>query len=371
MTARDAHWIGDTPIEDARIEDPLRAELDALPRPLLVLSTAVGRGMFSIGEALVERAADRGPVDHRPIEEFLPSAGLREDVERYRTISSRFPVLLNIAYRFPPIYQRKLVRERHLRSTDLARLEGFLAQGGYRAVLAVSHRPAFWAGLAKERAGLDLALVGLSGEFGSSLGWRYVPWSAIQCFLSPVPRADIRFTVPATVAFREVALPARAEYVRLAATEGDRRAVLVVCGYWGQGRIDRVIAELRAARPDLELHAVCGENAAMRATIAAAGDARVHAYGVVPSLAPLLEGCGSVISKPGIATILEVHAAQRALFLMRGMPVAEDNNLRHALTHLGAQRYSLRRFLAWLEQTPGSKQDDPKQEAAPCPASAR
>lgn len=151
--------------------DSLQIELDALPRPLLVLSTAVGRGMYSIGEALVGRAAGRGHVDHRPIEDFLPPAGLREDVERYRAISSRFPVLLNIAYRFPPLYQRKLWRERRLCTTDLGRLESFLAQQGYRAVLAVSHRAAFWAGLAKERAGLAVALVGLSGEFGSSLGW--------------------------------------------------------------------------------------------------------------------------------------------------------------------------------------------------------
>jgi hypothetical protein len=322
--------------------------------------------MFSIGEALVEIAASRGPVDHRPIEDFLPSAGLREDVERYRAISSRFPVLLNIAYRFPPIYQRKLLRERHLRTTDLGRLEEFLQQGRYRAVLAVSHRAAFWAGLAKERAGLDLALVGLSGEFGSSLGWRYVPWTAIQRFLSPVPQTDIRFRIPAGVAFREVLLPARAEYGRLAATEGDRRAVLVVCGYWGQGRIDRVLTELHAVCPDLELHAVGGENEAMRATITAAGDTRVHAYGVVPSLAPLLARCGSVISKPGIATILEVHAAQRALFLLRGMPVAEDNNLRYALAHLGALRYSPSRFSAWLADT-----SDSEQKAAQCSASAR
>src|SRR5262245_21759230 len=123
----------------ARSEDSLQLELDALPRPLLVLSTAVGRGMFSIGEALLERAAGAGRVDHRPIEDFLPRAGLREDVERSRAISSRFPVLLNIAYRFPLIYKRKLLRERHLRATDLGQLQGFLAQGGYRAVLAVSH----------------------------------------------------------------------------------------------------------------------------------------------------------------------------------------------------------------------------------------
>ena len=64
----------------------------------------------------------------------------------------------------------------------------------------------------------------------------------------------------------------------------------------------------------------------------------------------------------------ELDAARRALFLMRGMPVAEDNNLRYALAHQWARRYSLRGFLAWLE-TPGPRPDEPQPRTAPCPAS--
>ena len=40
-------------------------------------------------------------------------------------------------------------------------------------------------------------------------------------------------------------------------------------------------------------------------------------------------------------------AVFQPLFLLRGMPVAEDNNLRFACERLGAVRYSLRTFLAW------------------------
>ncbi|QDV09179.1 Processive diacylglycerol beta-glucosyltransferase [Planctomycetes bacterium Poly30] len=325
----------------------LEAEIALLPRPLLILSTAVGRGMYSIGEALHERA--EGEVEHRAVEDFLPPSAMREDVERYRAISSRFPLLLHLPYRVPLIYQRKLLRERHLRTTDLTALSAHLETGGFGSVLAVSHRPTFWAALAKERAGLDVSIVGLSGEYGSSLGWRYVPWSSIQRFLTPVPASELRFAVPAPTTVQLVPLPARAEYEALASEPGDPNAALVVCGLWGQGRIDRILKELRGISPELTFHAVCGENDALRRTIESACDPRVRAYGVVPSLAPILRECASVITKPGIATVLETHAARRAMFLIPGMPVAEDNNLRFALHHMGALRYSRDAFRGWLE----------------------
>ncbi len=328
------------------VPPPLQAALNDLPRPLLILSTAVGRGMYSIGEALLERTGSDG-VEHRAIEDFLPPAAMREDVERYRAISSKFPWLLNIAYRVPLIYQRKLWRERRLQRTDLSPLSKHIAEGGFRSVLTVSHRPTFWAALAKERAGIDVPLVGLSGEYGSSLGWRYVPWSAIQRFLSPVPRKEIRFPVPTTTAFEEVTLPVRREYEELAKIPGDPNQVLVVCGLWGQGPIDRLLAELRGLSADLTLHAVCGENAGLLRTVEDMGDGQIQTHGVVPSLAPLMKRCGSVLTKPGIATLLEAHGARRPIFLIRGMPVAEDNNLRYALEHMDARMYSQDAFRTW------------------------
>jgi hypothetical protein len=327
----------------------LQRELDALARPLLILSTAVGKGMWSLGEAARERAAGRGPVEHRTIEEFLPASALREDVARYRAISTHAPWLLHLPYRIPAIYRRKLLRERYLRTTDLGALAETIRERPFRSVLAVSHRPAFWAGIAKERHGLELDLVGLSGEYGSSLGWRFVPWGAIARFLSPVPRAEIRFRLPDHVGFQGVALPARADHAALADHPGRREEVLVVCGSWGQGRLQRVASQLVAARPDVIVHAVCGENERARSALERDGHDRVRVHGALPSLVPVLRRCASVVSKPGIATVVEAAAARRKLFLVRGMPVAEGNNLRYALRNLGAERYSRRSFVEWYD----------------------
>jgi hypothetical protein len=84
---------------------------------------------------------------------------------------------------------------------------------------------------------------------------------------------------------------------------------------------------------------VCGENAEVldRAKRAFCGDDRVTVHGCAPSLLPLLRECAAVVTKPGISTLLEAHAANRKIFLLRGMPVAEDNNARFAIRYFGAE----------------------------------
>jgi UDP-N-acetylglucosamine:LPS N-acetylglucosamine transferase len=126
--------------------------------------------------------------------------------------------------------------------------------------------------------------------------------------------------------------------------------VLVVCGSWGQGRIERVVRELRGLDRGLHVHAVCGTNTRMRARLSreldGAGGVSVHGH--EPSLAPLFSACGSVITKPGIATLVEARAAGRKIFLLRGMPVAEDNNARWAVRHFAAEWFRPETFARWL-----------------------
>ena len=289
-------------------------------------------------------------VEHFAVEDVLPSAAVREDLERYKLISNRFPFLLNVAYRFPPLYMRKLFRERYLQGADLGLMERAIRERGARSVLCVSHRPAFWVGSLKRRRELDFELVGVLGEYGSSLGWRYVFWDQMNAFLSPVGRETLRFPIPSRVRFQRIALPARRDYERLADRPGDPMNVLVVCGLWGQGPIDRIVRELLEVAPGLEIHAVCGDNTRLFNALERENAQRpgVHVHGQVDSLAPLVERCGSVITKPGISTLLECHAAQRKVFLLDGMPVAEGHNMDHALAHFGAERYAPQRFNAWL-----------------------
>ena len=330
--------------------DSLQAALDSLEGPVLVLSTKVGRGMYSLGEALVERIPSDKGVHHRAIEDFLPGTALHEDVKRYRFLSSRMPWLLNLVYRFPPIYMRKLYRERHLRRTDLSALENGWKERGIRTVLCVSHRPAFWAAGWKEERGLDIQLVGLLGEYGSNLGWKYIPWEQMNGFLSPVDRAGVGFVLPEHVVFEEIGLPARRAYEALRERPGDPRRVLIVLGLWGQGQADKILRSILSEAGSARFHVVCGDNEAMKTSLAAEFDSRedVEILGRVDSLVPWMESCGTVITKPGIATLVEAHAAARKLFLVRGMPVAEDNNAHFAIEHFGAEWLSKDGFADWI-----------------------
>ena len=95
---------------------------------------------------------------------------------------------------------------------------------------------------------------------------------------------------------------------------------------------------------------ICGENASeyQDAIRVGQGDASIAVHGVVDSLVPYLQTAGAVITKPGISTILEAHAAGRKIFLLPGMPVAETNNARYAIENFGAEWFAKRSFTSWL-----------------------
>ncbi len=330
--------------------DALSRALAGLRPPVLVVSTVVGRGMHSLGQALCERLARLGLAHHHlPIEELLPAGAWQEDVARYRLISSTWPGLLNLVYRVPIFYQRKLWRERYLRSADLGLVSQAVARADARTVLCVSHRPAFWLSALRRRGRHPFSLWGLLGEYGPSLGWRYIFWRELAGFLTPVPEQALGFRLPPGVRPVRIALPARQAFYALARQAASPHRALLVAGYWGQLRFDRTLRALLRAAPGLTVEVVCGENQRARRALQAryAADRRVQVHGVVESLLPLLARCASVITKPGISTLVEAHAARRKIFLLPGMPVAEDHNASYAVAHLGADWFTPRGFARW------------------------
>lgn len=326
--------------------------LASLEGPVLILSTVVGRGMYTLGEAVRERFPDPDRVHHLPIEDLLPAGAVAEDLKRYKFISTRLTPLLYLVYKCPVFYYRKFVRERWVQAADLSALEATIARLEIRTVVCISHRAAFWTSSLKWRKGLDFALWDLLGEYGNNLGYRYLFWEAMDGFLFPMDRSALNLDVPDRVRMLKVELPARRAFTELAAVEGDRCRVLLVCGYWGQGPLLAVLRSLRRAVPGVRVHVVCGENQRMlerlrRSAVCADG---VELHGAVDSLAPLMRQCGSIITKPGISTLVEAHAARRKIFLLRGMPVAEANNARFAVAHFDAAWYTPRRFREWCER---------------------
>lgn len=329
-------------------DSKLRDLLAQVAGPVLIISTKVGRGMFSLGEAIAERIPPSVPVEHLDIESLLPARGLQEDLERYRLISCRWPWLLNIVYRVPIFYYRKYLRER-LAPADLSRLAEAIDRFRPVTVICVSHRPAFWLSALKHRSGARFELWGVLGELGDTLGWRYLFWNSIDHFLSPVPAQLLSCRLPDRLQFSEITLPARSAFEELRTVTPDRRRILLVCGYWGQGPVMRVARQILESLPDAEIDVVCGENADLytEGRRVFQGNCRVTWHGSLESIVPLMRMCAAVVTKPGISTLLEAHASRRKIFLLPGMPVAEDNNARYAIRNFDAEWFSAGTLRSW------------------------
>jgi UDP-N-acetylglucosamine:LPS N-acetylglucosamine transferase len=317
--------------------------------PILIVSTVVGRGMYSIGEAIQERLTVLGDVYHIPIEEFVSPNVVNEDLKRYKSISNNFPFLLYFVYKIPLFYYRKYLREKLFNSADLQKLRQKIESLQIKTVICISHRPAFWVSSLKRRERLGISVWGVLGEYGKNLGWKYQFWEHLNGFLSCVDREDLGFPLSPQVIFHKIRLPARQEYTEISATKGDKNRVLLVCGFWGQGPLLEILRQLSDAFPDLKIDAVCGENRGAYEKICRSfcNNSNVQAYGVADSLAPFLRKSASVITKPGISTLLESRASQRKIFLLKGMPVAEDNNARFAIHHFDAQWFDIGAFKNW------------------------
>lgn len=321
--------------------------------PVLIMSSSVGAGNISIGEALKQRIG-HCDVAHVQIEPFLPASAVEEDNRRYKFISNYFTFLLHIIYRIPFFYWRKLFREEHLTATDLSVLEKEIVRGGYRTVIAVSHRQAFWLALLKKRTQRQFKLYGVLTEFGTNLGWKYILWDQLTGFISSLPRTALRLPFPEPLKFLDAPLLYRKEFADLAHCPGSRNHVLFVAGFWGQvSSIEAVklVKQLLSGIKELQVTVVCGTNEALRQDFLRiwGGEPRVDIRGACDSLYDIMKECVSVITKPGFSTLVEAYAAQRQIFLLPGMPVAEGHNAGYALKYLGAQRFCLETFRSWYK----------------------
>jgi hypothetical protein len=338
--------------------EPLMSEADradairfynGLAKPVLVLSSRAGRGNTSIAEAICEHFLEPASVVHRSIEDFLPPAIVAEDLSRYRVISDHFPLLLAAMYKIPFFYARKLEREKR-RTTRLGALERFLSANGIRTIVCVSHRQAFWAAVVKRNTGSRIALHGVLTEFGPTPGWKYVFWDQIDGFVSPLPADALGDMLPSTVPVQWLALPARAAFYALPRVSAPQGQCLLMGGLWGQGRLEDALQLLVTHFPQLGVQVVCGDNDRLARKLKARFGHRptIAVHGLVDALAPLLARCSSVVTKPGMGTLLEARAARRKIFLFPGMPVAEDQNARHAIAHFGAEWLTVTGFERWL-----------------------
>ena len=76
----------------------------------------------------------------------------------------------------------------------------------------------------------------------------------------------------------------------------------------------------------------------------------VELIGSTDSVDEHLSECASIITKPGFSTIVEAHNAGRHIFLLKGMPVAEDQNARYAIKNFNAEWFSPENMKNWMNR---------------------
>ncbi len=330
----------------------IQESMAAFEPPILIVSSFVGRGNYSIGEAFKQQCGDGVACYHEAVEDLLPSSAVQEDLQRYKWIANNLRFLFYLIYTIPLFYYRKYAREKWLCKTNLSVLEKKVRTLGIKTVICVSHRPAFWLSLLKVRTKLDFSLWGVLAEFGTNLGWRYIFWDSMNGYLSVIPQKQLKIDFPIGLSFKDLELPCRKEFFEMAHTKADKDNLLFVAGYWGQMEIRKaidLIKRLLIEFPGLKVHVVCGTNEILEKEIRNyfSSNGYVKIYNNVDSLLDIMSNCASVVTKPGFSTLVEAHSAARKIFLLKGMPIAEDHNAAYAIDNFSAEWYSIENFKRW------------------------
>jgi glycosyltransferase involved in cell wall biosynthesis len=325
--------------------------LETLERPIIIVSSRVGRGNWSVGEAIKQKYFAAQDVKHIIIENDLPSTVVSEDLRRYSFLVQYMPFVFHLIYRIPFFYWRKFVREKYFIKRDLKKLRDKIAYLGAKTVICVSHRPAFWMTVLKKNDDLKISLVGILTEFGWSYGWQYLFWEHMDGFISPVERHHIAFDFPQRCFFMHTMIPAHAEFDELSQHKADMNKILIVGGIIQQRRICDIIENIIEALPQVTLYVMCRENKILYESLSRRYGylGNVKLLREIRSIVQYVKECSIVITKPGMSTLLELHAAQRKIFLFRGIPVSEDHNAQFAIDNFNAEWFSIEALKAYRE----------------------
>ncbi len=194
-------------------------------------------------------------VEHFPVEEFLPGRAVTEDLKRYQWLTNHVPFVMNVIYRVPFFYYRKYLRECLRSGSDLSSLKLGIERTKPRTVVCVSHRAAFWISNLKRRSGLDFKLWGLLGEYGNTVGFKYIFWDQMDGFLSPLDRSELTTLSQRNCNFAR--LPCQHEN-RLNSSCGARRPELRSAGVRLLGAGTDLAARSRAFGGTRSTEAPCG-----------------------------------------------------------------------------------------------------------------
>jgi WS/DGAT/MGAT family acyltransferase len=342
------------------------------PRKLLVVSADIGEGHNATARAVEERAARLWPgCEIRRIDTLDEMGRWVGPAFRwiYRVNVDTTPWLYDFFYDALWRYRWFATAScRFVAAWSGRRLAPMVA--GFRPDLVVSTYPLGTGGLdwIRRRSKLDVPVAAVVSDFAPHPFWVYseidLHYVASEQSLRAMHRAqpDARGAVgapPVVSAFRAGdKIAAR----RRCGLPEDAMIVLVSCGSFGFGSMERVVGAALRARPEICVVVACGRNERLRARLAARAEPahRLVPMGWTDHMPDLTAAADVIVTNAGGATALEALACHRAVLLFE--PISGHGRANAALMEragLGRVCHDPRALIAALDDLA-----DPKQLAA-------
>ena len=300
----------------------------------LILTCHTGGGHNTCAAAITEAYHSRGLACHTA--DALEFASLR--LSRFvswghTTMYRRVPALFDRGYRFAERHPGAMENDAlsRLMSSGARRLQEYLREGGYDAVICVH----VFAGLLLRRTlqeypmALRTAFVATDytcspGAAAGALARYFIPHESLaeEFAAQGVPReALVAGGIPISPRFA----------AQQARPDGQRRHLVMMCGSMGCGPMEELTAFFARSLPDnADLTVVCGSNEKLcRHLRELVGEhPHIHVCGFVTDMVSLLQSADLCLTKPGGLSTTELAVMGVPMVLIDAVAGCEAHNLR-------------------------------------------
>ncbi|QOJ14280.1 MAG: glycosyltransferase [Planctomycetia bacterium] len=331
--------------------------------PILVLSASAGAGHLTAARA-VEQALARSAGPAAPPVEVLDVLDLTNRLFRalyaggYLAIVNHAPGAMGWLYEMmdrPGTRIRDAIRT-GVQNLCSRRVAALLRERRPRLIINTHFLAAELVAQLRRRGALDCPQFTVTTDFETHRLWVQPP---TERYFTATPEGKAylaSFGVPSD-SIRVSGIPVRAEFEQ-PLDRADARSrlglplhrpiVLMLCGGFGVGPAERVLAALRAAPGAPHVVVICGRNHALHARLARAaqGDSQIAICGFTEDMHIYMRAADVAVSKPGGLTASEALVSGLPLVILNPIPGQEARNSDYLLEHGAAIKVNSLRLLA-------------------------
>ncbi|MBQ7778180.1 MAG: glycosyltransferase [Oscillibacter sp.] len=309
---------------------------------VLILSCNTGEGHNSCGRAIQSSFLERGvPCDMEDAFRFISPATSRLVTTAFNGVYRHLPGLFRFGYRYAerhPAAFDELSGIYKLLASGTERLFRFLTEGGYDAIICTHVLSALMLTEVLRRHPGRLATYFVATDYTCSPSCGQ---SRLDLYFIPHESLSGEFVscgVPAEK-LSASGIPVRAQFDRsldrAAAKERiglrpEEKHLLIMCGSMGCGPIRRLVRLIARQLPENgRVSVICGTNHRLRRSLERthAGDSRIHMYGYVQDVSPMMDSADLYLTKPGGISVTEAARKRLPMVFVNAVAGCETYNL--------------------------------------------